>query len=871
MIPAPTPEQMLVRGWSVIPVRVDKRPAIGSWKGYQRTRPSVAQVREWKKKLRPKAWAVITGTISALIALDFDGDVGNTTLRRLGFAPHVRTGSGGYHVYFEHPGFRVPTLNAKTKEELATLYPGLDIRGDGGYAIFWGVNQSGDYLWLRKPSPDTFASLPTDLQELLKRCIEQSTGKPVKQTSYNASGRVPAERLISQALAEAQSGGRNNAGFWLAAQLRDNGYSENNAEEIIGDYAARVSRENSKGQPEPYTQAEALASVHQAYSRAPRERWTRTNTKLQDEETGPKKAALRFDVKDSGVFYLDSDPDKEPVRICSRLDVLKETRDDQGEGWGRLLGWRDHEGRKHKWPMPMSLLAGNPDEYRGRLLDGGLEIEPGKKGRDLLTTYIQTAVCNNRARCVSKLGWHDDVFVLPDGAIGGSAEHEEYIYQSPYEAENYFRVHGSLEDWRREIGLLCAGNSRLTFAVCLAFAAPLLLLSENESGGFHFWGPSSLGKSTALMVAGSVCGGGGRNGYVESWRTTANALETFAEIHNDSLACLDEISQVSADEAVEALYMLANGQGKGRMTKTIGTRRRLSWTILFLSSGELTLREHAETAGKRTKAGGEIRLVNIPADAGAGMGLFEDLHGFPSAADFSTHLKEVSKIYYGAPIREFLKYVTQNRPGVYQVTRSFIARFFDDKKLRDCAPEVLRVARRFALAAVAGEIGTEIGLTGWPKNEAACCVERCLNAWIRARGSTGPGDIDAAINQVAAFIEKHGASRFQAETEATEKVINRAGFLARDREGKIKYFYVLPEVFRRDVCTGYDAETVAKALLDRGLLEAEKGRLQKKPRIAGHGSPRVYAIKPAILSPEGGDTGYGGDTGTHLANTKGLS
>jgi hypothetical protein len=76
MVPV-TPEEMLVRGWSVIPVRADKRPAIKSWKEFQRTRPSVAQVRDWAKKLRPRAWAVVCGLISGLIVLDFDGDAGN--------------------------------------------------------------------------------------------------------------------------------------------------------------------------------------------------------------------------------------------------------------------------------------------------------------------------------------------------------------------------------------------------------------------------------------------------------------------------------------------------------------------------------------------------------------------------------------------------------------------------------------------------------------------------------------------------------------------------------------------------------------------------------------------------------------------------
>lgn len=866
--PTPSPETMLSLGRNVIPVRTDKRPAI-AWKRLQQERVTADHVRNWTRNLKPPGWAVITGPISGLIVLDFDGEVGNATLRRLGLNPHVRTGSGGHHVHLECPEFRVPTLNARAKRELARLYPGLDIRGDGGYAIFAGRNQAGEYQWLRPPDPDPFESLPSDLGAFLKRCgAHAAVNADHSNSNPEDNGIVSPERLVSQALKRAAGEGRNIAGFWLAKQARDNAYSRQEADRISLDYQARTSGTNSKGQPELYTKEEALASVRQAYSRPARQPWTPTSTmqgssgERRNDHLG-ENASQRFDIRDSGIFYLDSDPDRDPIRICSRLDVLKETRDDRGEGWGRLLGWRDREGREHTWPMPMSMLAGSGDEYRARLLDGGLEIEPGKRVRDLLTTYVQTARCNGKARCVPKLGWHGAVFVLPDEAIGGSSERDQYIYQSPLDSDHYFNVRGSYEDWKREVGSLCAGNSRLTFAVCLAFAAPLLLLSETESGGFHFWGPSSLGKSTALMVAGSVCGGGGRNGYVESWRNTANALEAFAELHNDSLACLDEIFQVGADEAVEALYMLANGQGKGRMSKAIAMRRRLSWTILILSSGEITLREHAETAGKQTKAGSEIRLANIPADAGAGMGLFENLHGFHSASAFAGHLKEVSKKHYGSPIREFLRHVAEDRPGVEMATRTSIHRFLEDKTISGASPEVIRVARRFALAAVAGEIASGFGLTGWRDGEATRAIDRCFRAWLRARGSTGPSDMDAAISQVAAFVEAHGASRFQSDKAVGEKVTNRAGFLRRDDDGNVTQYLILPEVFRREVCAGFNSESVAKALLERGFLDPDgRGRLQKKPRITELGTTvRVYAINASILGGLSGDKGDSGDGG----------
>jgi putative DNA primase/helicase len=78
------------------------------------------------------------------------------------------------------------------------------------------------------------------------------------------------------------------------------------------------------------------------------------------------------------------------------------------------------------------------------------------------------------------------------------------------------------------VAALCVGNSRLAFAVACAFAGPLLRPAGVESGGFHYRGDSSSGKTTALKVAASVYGGAG---YLQRWRTTDNALEAIAAQH----------------------------------------------------------------------------------------------------------------------------------------------------------------------------------------------------------------------------------------------------------------------------------------------------------------------------------------------------
>jgi putative DNA primase/helicase len=91
---------------------------------------------------------------------------------------------------------------------------------------------------------------------------------------------------------------------------------------------------------------------------------------------------------------------------------------------------------------------------------------------------------------------------------------------------------------------------------------------------------------------------------------------------------LDELAQLPQADANTVAYMIANGMGKARANRAGQLRATALWRVLYLSTGEISLSDLAGRDSKGTKrsaAGQEVRVLDIEADAGKGMGLFEEL------------------------------------------------------------------------------------------------------------------------------------------------------------------------------------------------------------------------------------------------------
>lgn len=561
-----------------------------------------------------------------------------------------------------------------------------------------------------------------------------------------------------------------------------------------------------------------------------------------------------FSVKEDGVYEIKyKDGEEYQVLISSCIEVVALTRDAHNKNWGLLLTFHDRDGNKHEWAMPKEMLA-SKDEYRQVLLSRGADIYPA--GLTKLPEYFIAANPSERALCVNSIGWHGPVFVLPAKSYGKCLE-RVLLQTANARKVSPYAISGTLLEWQNNIGNKCVGNSRIILAVCVALTGPLLDALKLENGGFHFRGQSSTGKTKALSVSASIYGG---KAMVRVWRATGNAIESLAREHNDTVLLLDELGQVDPAEAGDIAYTLGNGQTKARSNVNGDAKETSNWRLLFISTGEIGLAEHVAAGGGTVKAGQEIRMLDIPADAGAGYGVFENIHGATSPSAFADSLQTLSETYYGSPADALLSKLTE--PGELDLAVAFIRKvqdqFIQQYVPNDAHGQVIRAATRFGAVAGVGEYCIQIGILPWEAGHAIWGISQCYLSWLESRGDNSASEEIRALAQVREFIERNGESRFTLmlpsgieENNIGQRTINRAGFRRVLNDGTTEY-WALPEMYQKEVCHGFDPKLVTRVLKERAYLEEDSaGKSSVSKLVPGIGRMRVYVIKASLMQSGG--------------------
>jgi uncharacterized protein (DUF927 family) len=560
-----------------------------------------------------------------------------------------------------------------------------------------------------------------------------------------------------------------------------------------------------------------------------------------------------YRIAPEGVFELLSDGTKPEVRLTSApCGVVALCRDGRRENWGAYLRWIDRDGVVHKAAYPVGRFHEVGGSLPGELANRGLPIVPGMEKRVL--RYFANCNPATRFRAAIQTGWQEgtSVFVLPLQSIGERGHDERIVYQPERFSPTAYSVRqeGLLVEWQKEVAARCEGNPVLMFWAAASFAAPLLALLGQEGGGFHLYGQTSKGKTTAEQVAASVWGDGsdpasGRiTAYTRKWNQTKNATEGLAEAHTDLPLCLDEVGEADAKEFGRMVYQLAGGQGKGRMRADAALAAPKTWRILLLSTGELPTLDIIEAQGRAIKGGQAVRLIDIPAtDPVTGQDIIAQTHGAANSATFVEALKRECGTVYGVAGPAFLEALhgrgLQNIQGQLHASMQETVQALT---LGHASPEVQRAAKRFALVAVAGGLAVDLGILPWQQRGVYGAVSSLFRRFITARGGAG-SDTERAVDRLRNFILTHGAGRFRDFDCETDRIQNLVGY--RNRTEGI--FYFTSDGFK-EACDGHDIQDVARLLRARGVLRApDGGHLTERVTIPGVGRTRLYTVLADIL------------------------
>lgn len=545
-----------------------------------------------------------------------------------------------------------------------------------------------------------------------------------------------------------------------------------------------------------------------------------------------------------GLYYVTTDKGQDDVwsRIGAPLWVIASGSDTAGLGWGIQVNWYSPDGRPQEAFIRDVHLLSDGREALMKLMDGGYRFNLGMKRQ--LIDYLNSKPTDNTRIRHDRLGWIPDTnnFMFGDGAVG-YANAVKYIYtgHTPIQSD----VAGTLDEWRDEVAALCLGNSRLLLSTSLAFAGPLLRLTNQSSFGVHLVGPSSIGKSTAMLVAASVLGKPANK--IQTWNATKVGLETTADLCNDSTLFLDEIGQADPHVLGDTIYMLANGEGRARANADLSRRAKLQWRTTFLSNGEVDLEHSLASVGKRHKAGHDVRMINIEADTDR-HGIFEELHGHPSGASLSKTLAERTTRYHGVAFRSFVEELTLDIDGAQAFVDEHRADMMRRLGAKECDGQVQRVADAFGLISAAGELANRFGITGWPAGSVAAVVEQLFRKWLARRGTSGSLEEANIIEQLVELLERR-RGQFLADGPNVTKLGETYGYTT----SLELHLYV--DGFKQTFI-GFNANYVHKVLRKHGILTHGTGRdlpRHKKSRVYQLSLDKIADAQDRLLAEQGGE------------------
>jgi putative DNA primase/helicase len=560
----------------------------------------------------------------------------------------------------------------------------------------------------------------------------------------------------------------------------------------------------------------------------------------------------------------------------SRVKIHGEGRDE----WARRYFKFSVDGSDNDIPpFPVEHFFRESTQLFAALANAGWNGFTKKARNELLARLEKRKPKTAVFKVATRIGWNSGAYVLADETIGQPKKWLETSFGDLDRAIlGKYRAKGTLKEWQDEIAALCTGNSRLMFAVSLAFTGPILRLTSGpRAGGFQIWGDAETGKTTAAMVAGSVWGchrGDGRRekGFAESWNSTSGKVEVTALAHNDGLLILNETKRAGANDRQRAEVVTSVAFGLAEMTEkerltNQGSAR--SWRCYFLSTSNLSLGQLARQGKVAIDEADRGRMTDIPLPE-HGHGIYEELHGFANGEVLSDDLQRRARKYYGTPIREFIRQLIRESEADPRESRNFLSteRKAYRKELTSTVEAeglkpLSRASGRFATVFAAGSLASKYRIVPWNREEILTAILSCELDQLRQPdeyNDLAAPSVESLRIKLVRYLDDNRGQFMNLNKKRPRLGIDKLDAVLGYRT-KVKgqrWYYLMADQLKAIIGSGASASALKQVLASEGLLDRTKDKFVVQRPIYTGGKGRdnyawVHAIKAEILKKDQSD------------------
>ena len=380
---------------------------------------------------------------------------------------------------------------------------------------------------------------------------------------------------------------------------------------------------------------------------------------------------------------------------------------------------------------------------------------------------------------------------------------------------------GSLSSWITGISPLMK-NNKIAFAIYASLSAPLLEIMDCSSFLIHFWGETSLGKTTVMEIASSVWGKPDKEsgGLITSWNNTMVFVERIASFFNDLPMYLDD-SQTAEDKTIsKIMYMIGNSTGKGRGKKAGGIDANKSWHTVCFSTGEKQLTESTQYDGAKART---IEFNGSPFGKNEG----QRVNDVKSCV--KNNYGHIGKIFIEQLIKDL-----ENPEKLAELKESY-STFRELLSMRTSNEIGNRMAGYFAIIQLAGTLIEEYFKLG---GNVLQTIETCFLEAINERKSEG-NTSERALNEVLSYAQANMKSFLGKADDFTKEHYG----VWKDNEYIAFYPHKLKDVLTK---AGFSYNSVIRSWSDKGFIKKNKEGFTY-PVYYGNISYRLIVIKWEFL------------------------